>query len=148
MASDIKLIQDTDSLAWDIDFENGDFALTQGLDTALYMSVLCEKRALASQVSNAILRRGHFSNEFSQVLGYEVGSLLWLYANNPNTSENRLLIQDTVTEGLQWMIDDEILQDVEVEVANQSNIVTISVTLTNQKQEQSNYYLTFKNTFS
>ena len=94
MTQDIKLFQDGNN-NWDISFENGDFTLTQGLDTSIYMSIFCEKRASNNEVPNSILRRGHFSNEFSRVENFEVGSKLWLYIEQArNTEQNTFLIKD------------------------------------------------------
>ena len=51
MTIDIKFKQIAGD--WDIDFLNGDIEMTNGLDTALYLSVLAEKRASLSQVSES-----------------------------------------------------------------------------------------------
>ena len=77
MAIDIQFVQDEDG-DWDIDFENGDFKLTDGLDTALYLSIFGEKRATSSEVAIPELRRGHFTNEFSSVENYQIGNTAWI----------------------------------------------------------------------
>lgn len=147
MARDIKLKQDSNS-CWDIDFLNGDFELTDGLDTALYLSVFGEKRASRSEVTEPTLRRGHFTNEFSAIQDYEVGSKLWLFIDQAkNTESNLLSIENTVSEGLSWMIDDNIISDSEVEAQRVDGGVEININLTNQTQEDSNYYNLFINTF-
>jgi phage gp46-like protein len=147
VSSDIKLIQD-DSGIWDIDFADGDFKLTDGLDTAVYMSVLSDKRASITEVKDPILRRGHFTNEFSDVEGYQVGSKLWLYTDQAkNTEENELLIENSVTDGLKWMIDDNIISKSQVVVIRGLGRVNIEVNLTNKTREESNYYNMFINTF-
>lgn len=148
MARDIKLIQDKRNSIWDIDFENGDFALTEGLDTALYLSVLGEARASESQVANPVLRRGHFTNIFSDVQDYEIGSLLWFFSQQPNTESNKTLTEDSIRKSLQWMLDDSIVSNAEVLVSRNSNGYKVDVSLTNQEQDQSNYYDLFIKTFS
>ena len=148
MSSDIKLIQDEKG-AWDIDFANGDFELTNGLDTAIYMSVLCEKRASSSEVTEPRLRRGHFANEFSTVQGYEIGSKLWLFTKQAKNTESNLAdIEDTVKNGLQWMIEDSIVSKVEVKATKLVSQIKIEVNLTNKTKEDSNYYNMFINTFN
>lgn len=147
MARDIKLFQDKDG-NWDIDFENGDFALTEGLDTALYLSVLGEARASESQVANPVLRRGHFSNIFSKVQGYEIGSLLWFYSQQPNTESNKTLAEDSVRESLQWMLDDSILSNTNVSLSRNSIGYNIEANLTGQDQNSGNYYDSFIRTFA
>ena len=89
MTIDIKFKQIAGN--WDIDFLNGDIEMTNGLDTALYLSVLAEKRASLSQVSESTLRRGHFANDFNDIIGYQVGCLLWLYAKQAKNFEINLI---------------------------------------------------------
>lgn len=140
MAIDFKLNQDKGY--WDIDIENGDFAKTDSLDTVVYMSVFCDKRANA--VSEPTLRRGHFTNQFSRVSGYEVGSLLWLHTNqarNINTS----LIESAVKDGLRWLIDDEIISKINVKATKSYTQVNIEVDLINKFQSNSKYYNLFVN---
>ena len=147
VSSDIKLTQD-DNGGWDIDFADGDFELTNGLDTAIYLSVLADKRASVTEVTEPILRRGHFTNEFSDVEGYEVGSKLWLYTEQAkNTEDNLLLIESSVLDGLRWMIDDNIVSKTQVVATRGSSRVNIEVNLTNKTQEESTYYNMFINTF-
>lgn len=147
MSQDIKLSQDKANSQWDIGIENGDFALTSGLDTALYLSVLGEVRADESLVSNPVLRRGHFTDIFSDVEGYEIGSLLWFYSQQPNTPANAELLKDSITTSLKWMLDDLIINNVDVSVNRTSIGYNVSVGLTNQTQEDGNYYDLFVKTF-
>jgi phage gp46-like protein len=147
VSSDIKLTQDGDGI-WDIDFADGDFELTDGLDTAVYMSVLSDKRASVTEVKDPILRRGHFTNEFSDVEGYQVGSKLWLYTDQAkNTEDNELLTENSVTDGLKWMIEDNIISKSQVIVTRGLSRVNIEVDLTSKTREESNYYNMFINTF-
>lgn len=144
MARDIKFTQTNGR--WDIDFSDGDFEMTDGLDTALYMSVFGEKRANVGQVSNPSLRRGDFTNEFSRVVNYEIGCLFWLYSSQAkNTTRNLQLLQDTVREGLRWMIDDGILTKTNVEATKTGSNIQLDIELTNN--QSSKYYNLLVNTF-
>ena len=146
MARDIKFKQNNQG-QWDIDFVNGDFEMTQGLDTAIYLSVLAEKRASPSQVTEPTLRRGHFTNEFSDIEGYEVGSLLWLYTQqSKNTLSNLSLIESAVQNGLKWLVEDKIVSKVEVVATKQNTGVNIGINLINKLQKDSKYYDLFINT--
>jgi len=143
MSRDIKFTQDSNG-DWDINFTNGDFEMTEGLDTALYLSVFSNKRASASQVTESILRRGHFTNEFSQVAGYEVGSLLWLYTEQAkNTSNNLSLIEGSVYDGLKWMIEDKIISKIDIAASKSGTGVTLEIDLINKFQKDSQYYNLF-----
>lgn len=146
MARDIKFTQD--SLGkWHIDFASGDFEMTDGLDTALYISVFAEKRANAGQVPYASSRRGHFTNEFSRVENYEKGSLFWLYSSQAkNTERNTQLMQDAVKEGCSWMTADGILSKVDVKTIKTGSSVNLDIELTNN--QSSKYYNLLVNTFS
>ena len=97
MAIDLKI--NDEKGYWDLNIENGDLAKTDSLDTAIYMSVFCEKRA--EKINNQMNKRGHFTNQFSPVSGYQVGSLLWLYTEQArNTDANLSLIQSSIKDGL------------------------------------------------
>lgn len=127
MPSDVKLFQRD---FWDIDFENGDIALTQGLDTACYMSLLCEVRALLEEIADVFQRRGHFTNIFNAVAGYEVGSKAWLYTGRvKNTQQNAELIKVACKDGLQWLVDDNIIKSFAVAVNRTNSKIHIGVSL-------------------
>lgn len=149
MPSDLSLTQDSNGF-FDIDFENGDFKLTDGLDTALYMSVLSEKRADENQVQFSRNRRGHFSNLFNRVPGYEVGSYLWVYTEqgviNQATLDN---IRDTITnDGLSWMLEDGIVKSIEVEVTSEASLIKAQIGLIPLDEKDSRYYDLYFNTFT
>lgn len=143
MAIDLKFKQDSNG-DWDIDFANGDFELTDGLDTAVYMSVFCEKRASSSQISEPNLRRGHFTNEFSKKEGYQVGSLFWLYTEQAkNTDSNLRLLEGTITDGLAWMIEDNIFSKTKVQATRLNTQIQLQIELVNKLQKNSQYYNLF-----
>ena len=148
MSSDIKLIQDEKG-NWDIDFANGDFELTDSLDTAIYMSIFGEKRASSSEVTEPRLRRGHFTNEFSDKQGYEVGSKMWLFTKQAKNTESNLdSINGTLTDGLRWMIEDDITAKTVVKTTKTLSKIDIEINLTNKTKEDSNYFNMFVNTFN
>jgi len=143
MAIDLKFKQDSNG-DWDIDFANGDFELTDGLDTAVYMSVFCEKRASSSQISEPNLRRGHFTNEFSKKEGYQVGSLFWLYTEQAkNTDSNLRLLEGAITDGLAWMIEDNIFSKTKVQATRLNTQIELQIELVNKLQKNSQYYNLF-----
>jgi len=137
---DIKLIHN--GRFWTLDTENGDLAKTDSLDTAVYMSVLCEKKADKNKVANPLLRRGHFSTLF---YNYEVGSFLWFYAYQKNiTTQTLELIKKTITEGLKWFLDDKIMTKTEVLAKKKENGIEIDINLFGKKDD-SKYYNLFVN---
>jgi phage gp46-like protein len=145
MPSDVKLFKK--DYGWYIDFEYGDIALTNGLDTALYMSIFCQVRALAEEISDPLKRRGHFTNIFSDVEGYEVGSKMWLYTERvANTERNAELIKNACKDGLQWLITDNIIKNFKVEVLRKSSQIQINIEL-KITDEETLYREAFINTF-
>ncbi len=125
--SDIVLEKNTNGL-YDILFENGDFKLTDGLDTAILMSLLIDKRADESEVFEPELRRGWIGNEQNEDEDYDIGSKLWLIYQaraNQNTL-NRAI--DYAKDGLIWMINDGLIKDVQVtgEIENENIILTVN----------------------
>lgn len=142
MAIDFKLSQKKGY--WDLDIENGDFAKTNSLDTAVFMSVFCERRA--SQVSEPTLRSGHFTNAFNLVAGYEVGSLFWLYTKqSKQTDSNLSLIESSVSDGLKWLVDDAIITKIKVKANKYNEQINLEIDLINKLQVNSKYYNLFIN---
>ena len=98
---------------YDIDFDDdGDFVTTDGLDTAIIMSILCEKRADKSEITRPEFRRGDWSDELNDVTDYEVGSKFWLLYVARADEEALNFGIDVINEGLQWMIDDKLIKEV------------------------------------
>ncbi len=148
MTRDIKLIQD-DKGAYDIDFSNGDFDLTDGLDTAIILSIFDEKRATKTQISESLLRRGHFTNEFSDVETYEVGSRQWLFTEQAKNSESNLsLLENSIRDGLQWMLQDNIISNITVEASKSEGNINLEINLEGKSKDDSTLYNTFINTFN
>lgn len=125
---------------WDLDIESGDFAKTDSLDTALYMSVFCEKRA--NSLSEPTLSRGHFTNQFNLVSGYEIGSLLWLYTTQDKNTK-LALIESSASDSLRWMIDDNIISKAKVQATKSSSNVNLEIELLGKFS--SKYYNLFLN---
>jgi len=127
---------------FDIDFQNGDIKYCNDLKTAIFMSIFCEKRADRSQVEQIDIRRGHFANEFNLISDYEVGSYFWLYTSQNKVEEStKEDLQDTITEGLQWLIDDNYLTDIECNVDILNNQYIINITTTDNFNFKQSYTL-------
>jgi phage gp46-like protein len=144
MARDIKLNQDKGY--FDIDFKNGDLELTDSLETSLYMSVLGEKRADESEVSNSIFRKGHFLKEFNKIAGYEIGSKLWLYIDQAqNIEKNKELIRGEIKESLKWLLEDNICKEINIETEISKEEIKIDIEIITGGGEETEYYSLFVN---
>lgn len=97
---------------YDLDFVDGDLAKTDGFGSALKMSILCERRAEASEVPSPSKRRGWWGNEALDIANFEIGSKLWLLnqARSTNVTLNRAVTYSQ--DATQWFVDDTYLDKV------------------------------------
>lgn len=143
--ADIKLKFNKEARYYDIDFLDGDFELCFDLETAILMSIFCEARADEDLIIKPELRRGHFTNQFSRVENYEVGSLFWLYSEQQNnTEENALDLEDAIKQGLEWLIEDKILADIDVAVVIENSFAYITITTTSNQELEQQYNIVAK----
>lgn len=109
MTIDVLMKRGVDGI-YDIEWdENGDLLTTNGLESALDISILGEVRANEAEIIIPQRRRGWWG---SAVLGYEQGSKLWLLSQDRKTEENRVLSEEYAKKALQWMLDDKIAREI------------------------------------
>jgi phage gp46-like protein len=144
MSLDLKLTADANDV-YDIGFtSSGDLEMTDGLETAILMSILCEKRTDASEIINPKYRRGDWSNELNDVEGYEVGSKLWLLDQARVNQESFNVGLDALQEGFEWMLEDDLVKSVEIDGEFDSNI-SYDIDITKQDDKINRYrYENFK----
>lgn len=106
-ASDIKLrTVSATSRVYDINFPAGDFELMSGLDTAILMSLTCERRASESEIKLPQYRRGWLGNEINGFDNFEYGAKLWLL-NQARATQDTLNKAVTYSQqALQWLVTD------------------------------------------
>ena len=99
---------------YDIGFGNdGDFALTKGLDTSLVVSFFTDARASASEVSIPEYRSGWWGNQFTED-DFEIGSKIWLLFQETNQDLTLNNARDFAERAFQWMLDDDYADDLAV----------------------------------
>ena len=120
------LLKKNDSI-FDIDFKDGDFLLTNGLDSSIITSLFVDQRAEASEVSAPELRRGWIGNEQNEDPNYQIGSKLWFL-------DQARLTEETLNDGIsfaincfRWMVTDGILKDVQVTGVRENSTLTLNV---------------------
>lgn len=113
MTTDIAVIQD-DKGRFDVAIENGDLKAVDGLDTALYVSLLTDARANDQQIPVPEYRRGWIGNIASPVEGRQLGSLMWLVDQRRLTQTTLNEVVDYARKSLQWMLEDDVCVNVEV----------------------------------
>ncbi len=125
---DIKLTKDE---FYDISFApDGDLATVDGLNTAIDMSLLEQRRALPSEVPVSTRRRGWWGNQFAERTGFEIGSKLWLFEQERLTSDILSKIREAANDGLSWLVERDIAVDVNSDIKVESGVVKLTVTLT------------------
>ena len=105
---------------YDISFdENGDILTDEFFDTAILMSLFCEKRANEREVREPERRRGWIGNESTP--GFEIGSKIWLYEQGRINKSTLNGIKTSAENGIQWMLDEEVLSSFEASTSLNEN---------------------------
>lgn len=147
---DLELVLNEEDGLYDIDFDtDGDFLMSDGIETAIIMTVLSVQRADESEVTKAIHRRGDWSNELNEDDEFEVGSKLWLL-------EQARVIQESLNNGIgslesafQWMVEDNIIKEVIINGEIIDNSMKYTIELTKQNSETETFlYDAFANTIN
>jgi phage gp46-like protein len=137
---DLLLAQGSDGI-FDLSIKDGDLEGTEGLDTALWVSVFSDQRAPEDRVALPQNRRGWLGDLNSPVVDRLIGCLLWLV-------DQRRLNQDTLNDaidflqsGLQWLQDDGLVQNVSVtgELVPRSGIALTALITTLDGKVDSHY---------
>lgn len=126
MSVDAVLFQSNNCFDFTVDAK-GDIDNDNFFDTALYMSLLCEKRATASEVQSSRNRRGWIGNE--QGNGFEIGSKLWLFEQERATATMLSNIEKVAFDGLKWLIEDNYAISITVKAALKNNMVTLTINI-------------------
>lgn len=113
---DLKLERPSSTLLYDLVVSaTGDLDVVSSFDTSLAVSLFAERRADVSEVPDPPRRRGWWGNETNDDLGFEIGSKLWILMAQPRkTSLNLERAKSYTREGLQWLIDDGFLKNIDV----------------------------------
>lgn len=114
---------------YDFSFQDGDFVLTQGMDTALLMSIFCEKRADISEMPFVETRRGWWGNTVLDTDNYEIGSKLWLLEQARRDLTSLSLAKTYTQDCLQWLLEDDLAKEVKTDSAFSSNGIDIDVNI-------------------
>lgn len=102
---------------YDISFISGDFTTTNGLETALLMSIFGEKRADASEIPTPEMRRGWWGNAFLGYDNYEFGSKNWLLEQARKDNITLGLSKTYTLDSLQWLIEDNLAKELMVDTS-------------------------------
>lgn len=114
---------------------DGAGALTEdnGIETAVLISLFTDAQAALAELpsgTNADDRRGWWADAFAAPEGDRIGSKLWLLARSKQTADTLERARLYAREALQWLIDDGIARDVEIEAtAPRAGLLALTVTI-------------------
>lgn len=137
MGIDVELTSD-----YDIQIgADGDIVTKDFFDTAILMSIFCERRADASEVPESHRRRGWIGNESTP--GFEIGSKLWLYEQERVTRSIFNLMAQEAFNASEWLIDDGFVISLSTNVTLNNGSVELKVQYkrSGAKVETKNYTL-------
>lgn len=117
---------------YDFDWEDdGDFILEDGFDTQILMSFFGRRRADKSEISNPMYRGGWLGNKYYNEDGFENGSKIWVHTDQGRITNAALNdTRDAGQNGLNWMVDDDLLSSVETSIASMGGEIMLDAKLT------------------
>jgi phage gp46-like protein len=100
-----------------IDPTTGDFATTEGLDSAIFVSLFSDRRARADEVPDPLKRRGWIGDLYSDIPDDRIGSGLWMAEQRRLDSETQQFLKSEAIGSLAWFITDGLAKHVDATVA-------------------------------
>ncbi len=137
MGIDVELTAD-----YDIQIgADGDIVTKDFFDTAILMSLFCERRASSPEVPESHRRRGWIGNEATP--GFEIGSKNWLYEQERISRTVFNALAKSSFDALEWLIDDGHVLDVRTSVNLNNGAVELTVIIerSGSEVETRNYTL-------
>lgn len=144
---DLKLTKNSDGI-FDISFENGDFALTGGLETSFMMTIYCQKRE--DSIEDPSSRGGWIGNELNED-GFEQGSLVWTLFQEKLDDDIVNICQNYLEDAFQWYIDKGIAKEIDIVVEKDIDLEKLNAKITvirNDNTEFVQYYDLWINTIN
>jgi phage gp46-like protein len=126
MSQDLKLVADENGF-YDLAVTNSDFSGTDGLLTAINVSLLTDARADAGNVPDPSRRRGYVGDILTSELGRSLGSRLWLYSQSRLTDDIINAIRNESRNALLWLIDDGVARSVDVVKIGKTGVRSLRV---------------------
>lgn len=101
-----------------IDEDAGDLAVTQGLDSALLVSLFSDRRAREDEVADPQRRRGWIGDLVPDVQGDVHGSGLWLYEQHRLDRETEVGVRLETEAALDWFIEERLVSTVQADAVS------------------------------
>ena len=120
--------------------DDGDILTADFFDTAILMSLFCERRAASSEVPDSQRRRGWIGNESTP--GFEMGSKIWLYEQARIDRNTLNGINSAADAAFRWMIDDEIALSVSSSSTFTNDTINLEVIIERPNSKVERRYFT------
>jgi phage gp46-like protein len=95
-----------------LDPDTADFAVEQGMASALFISLFSDGRARDDQRADPMLRRGWTGDTMAETAGDRHGSMLWLYEQHRNTDTIAAQYRFAAEASLYWLVTERLLASV------------------------------------
>jgi|14_taG_2_1085336.scaffolds.fasta_scaffold00258_10 phage gp46-like protein len=127
--------------------ENNTIATVNGFQTLILTSLFKNKRASNDLIADPFYQGGHPSSVFDT--NGSTGSLLWLYINKGKIDLQTIQnIKTTCNTALQWMIQENIVKDIDITIDVVNNGININISLYANNSDNKESYTIFVNTFT
>lgn len=130
--ADLALVWNEVRGSADLVLIDGDIASDPGMTTTVLLSLFLDRRAEDDDVppsSDPNDRRGWWGDQFAEREGDRIGSRLWLLDRSVLTSDTANRAVEYVREALAWMIEDQVVARIDVDVTTTATALLIDVTL-------------------
>lgn len=121
---DIRVSFDTSLLQGDFLFDSDlqDLESESGIESAVIVSLFTDRRAEDDDIlpdPQSTDRRGWWGDLTADITGDQIGSRLWLLSREKTLESVLIRAKEYAEESLQWMLDDNIVEKIEVETQRQ-----------------------------
>lgn len=101
---------------FDVRLDGADLATDDGLQTAVLLSLLTDRRAEADDLlpDGGTDRRGWWADAYPDVEGDRIGSRLWLLAREKDTATTLQRAREYAEEALAWLLEEGVARRVQV----------------------------------
>ena len=100
----------------------------EGLQTAVLISLFTDQRVSEAEVPSGLSSQsGWWGDEFSEIIGDQIGSKIWTFSRGMATTQTAAAIQVRAKQSLDWMIEDGVASQVEVTTSASKGCINISV---------------------
>lgn len=116
-----------------LNFENGDYARDETLETAVIISLFSDQRATETEASEYgdVNKRGWWADMFPSVEGDEIGSKIWLLGRSKVSNENLVAHETYAKNALNWMLDDGVAKEISAVATYDENLrMQLEITIT------------------